>query len=70
MIGGMDILEETKALAEKAGVTREDIQSLGLSWRWYLKVRAGHIPNPGVIHVVALRDLAQRKLGKRRKAAA
>lgn len=57
----MDLLNDTIALAESAGVTPADIRSIGLTWRWYTKVRQGVIGNPGVNHVIALRDLAQRK---------
>lgn len=64
----MNLLEETKALAELAGLKEPDIRALGLTWRWYLKVRGGDIKNPGVLHVLALKKLAEGKLaGKRPK---
>ena len=60
----MDLLKETLALAQQAEVTPDDIRSLGLTWRWYLKVRSGKTANPGVNHVEALNKLAREKLTK------
>lgn len=63
----MDLLKDTITLAERVGVTEEDIRSLGLSWRWWLKVKSGQIGNPGVNHVTSLRRLAEDKLLKARQ---
>ena len=61
-MGAMDTLSAALALAEKASLEEDDIKSIGLSWRWYTKVRTGGIPNPGIKNVDALRQLAERKL--------
>lgn len=66
----MDLLKDTITLAERVGVTEEDIRSINLSWRWWLKVKAGQIGNPGVNHVLALRRMAEDKLLKARQDAA
>lgn len=64
----MDLLEEVIALARRADVSEADIKALGLTWRWYTKVRDGLIPNPGIRNVLALKQLSERKLAKRRAA--
>ena len=58
----MKLLEETIHLAALAGVNAEDIRGLGLTWRWYIKVRDGAIKNPGVNHVLALKELAEKRI--------
>jgi len=57
----MNLLIETIELSKRVGVTEDDIRSIGLTWRWYTKVRDGFIRNPGVNHVLALRKLAEKK---------